>query len=141
MKFGVVRKYYSDVALGLKYSEHYDGFPTDNVPKTRLDRAFHVEAFTFNGSPQNQLDVRVDVPVTVRLFFKGYKIVNETILQATLAGESYIEKVLASETRLRHTDIRNVIFNQMFIEPYSGTNDNSVVCRMEFSTILFKGIC
>lgn len=141
MILGTVRKYFADLAAGLKFASHYDGFAIDNIPATKLERTYHVEAFSFVGAAQNQTVLDITAPVVVRLFFKGYKDVNQTILQATLAGEEYLEKVLASENRLTQQHIKNVILDQMVVEPYAASNDNSVVCRIEFSVKLFKGIC
>lgn len=141
MNFGIARKYFTDRAKDLKYKKHYDGFATDNIPSTKFDKAFHVEAFTFNTGTRDQYQIEFLVPVTVRLFFKGYRDVDETIEVATIAGENYIAAALASENRLAQQVLKNVLFDSMVVEPYASSNDNSVVCRMEFTAVLYKGNC
>lgn len=138
--FSAVRTYFSDIALELGYAKHYDGFATDNIPSTNFSKAFHVEAFQFQGSAQNTA-IDFTCPVTVRLFFKAYKDVDGGIKVATDAGENFIETALSSEKRLNDQTLRNVILDTIQIEPYATGNDNWVVCRMSFTAILFKGIC
>ena len=140
MSFVTVREFFLKMARDLKYRGHA-GFVWDNIPSTVLDKSVHVSAFQFGAGSQNQMDVPFQIPVTVRLFFKGYADEDKTISTATAAGEAYIEKVLASENRLGQPKIRNVVLDTMVVEPYATSNDNSVICRIEFTAILYKGIC
>lgn len=141
MILGLARKYFTDRALALGFRKHYDGFATDNIPGTKFNKSFHVESFRFDSNGQNQLDVQIIAPVVVRLYFKGFKDVDDGIEQATNAGEAYIEDVMASENRLTQVGIKNVRLNGISIEPYASTNDNYVVCKIELTAYLFKGIC
>lgn len=136
-----VRKYFSDRAFAMGFRKHYDGFATDNIPGTKFNKSFHIESFRFDGSGQNHLDVQIVAPVVVRLYFKGYNDVDEGIEVATNSGELYIEDVLASENRLTQAGIKNVRLNGISVEPYASTNDNYVVCKIELTAYLFKGIC
>ena len=138
--FSDVRTYFNSIALGLNYVRHNDGFAFDNIPSTKLHRSFHVEAFNFNGIVQNQLDQEIEVTVVVRLFFKAYRNVDEGIAMATDAGEAYIEVALASENRLGPV-IKNVLLESIVIEPYASSNDNAIVCVINFNVKLNKGIC
>ncbi len=136
-----VRKYFKDRALELKYTPHDSGFVTDNIPSTKINRAFHVNATQFNGQAQNQMDLVMSCPVTVRLHFKGAKNQDETIERATAEGEAYIDACLASENRLTQKKVKNVTLSGMFIEGYGLSNDHTVVARIEFNATIFKGIC
>ncbi|MGL4557484.1 MAG: hypothetical protein ACRCV5_08270 [Afipia sp.] len=136
-----VRSYFSGIAAGLGYEKHYDGFATDNIPSTRFNKTYHVSAFNFTGSGLSNGSMNLIAPVTVRLFFKAYKEVDNGIATATVAGEAFIEEALASENRLGSTALKNVVLDSIVVEPYSTGNDNWVVCRLEFRAFMFKGIC
>lgn len=136
-----VRSYFSTIASSLGYTKHYDGFATDNIPATRFEKTYHVEAFQFTGSPQNQTVVDLNGSAVVRLYFKGYQDVDTAISKATTAGYNYIRSALASENRLKQTNVKNVLLENMSVEPYASTNDNYVVCVLTFRTYLYLQIC
>lgn len=138
--FTGVRTYFQDIAVGLGYKKHYDGFNIENIPGSKFDKAFHVEAFNFTAEAQSQLDLRVACDVSVRLFFKSFAKVDDGISKATTAAEEYVGQALVASKRLTNTNLKNVILNQVVIEPYAVSNDNYVVCRMVFSATLFKEI-
>jgi len=141
MSLETARAYFSTIAEDLSYRKHYDGFAINNVPKSSLNKSYHVEAFVFNGISHNQTDLIMEATCVVRLFFKGGRDVDSTISDATIAGDAYLSDVLASDNRLTQTKIKNVILNTMTIEPYAESNDNFVVCRMDFTAIYTLGIC
>lgn len=141
MSLETARAYFSARAESQAYKKHYDGFAINNIPKSSLNKSYHVEAFVFNGITHNQTDLNIEASCVVRLFFKGGRDVDSTILDATIAGDAYLSDVLASENRLTQTKIKNVILNTMTIEPYAESNDNYVVCRMDFTAIYTLGIC
>jgi hypothetical protein len=136
-----VRSYFSTIASGLGYSKHYDGFATNNIPSSRFEKTYHVQAFEFGGSAQNQTVVDISAPVTVRLYFKGYQDVDLGISKATNAGYAFIRSALASENRLTQTNVKNVLLENMSVEPYASTNDNYIVCVLTFRTYLYLQIC
>lgn len=139
--FYAVREYFINLGKELSYKAHTDVFNFENIPSTQLDRSFHVESFTFNGLGQNQTDLTLGIPVTVRIFFKSYLQVEDGLKKATNAGEAYVTSALASENRLSDLVVKNVVLDSMVLEPYSVSNDNYVVCRMDFTATIFKGIC
>lgn len=136
-----VRAYFSTIANSLGYSKHYDGFATDNIPSTRFEKSYHVQAFNFDGSAQNQTVVDISALVTVKLYFKGYQDTDLAISKATAAGYSYIRAALASENRLTQPNVKNVLLENMAVEPYAVSNDNYVVCILNFRTYLYLQIC
>ncbi len=141
MKLRLARSYFEGLCESLGYKKHYDGFAINNLPSSKFNQAYHVSAFTFNGSTQNQ-SLDVEATVTVRLYFKAYRDVDTGIQAATDGAEAYIEEALASENRLSQLQsFKNVVLDQIQIEPYSESNDNSVVCRMEFRVFYYLGIC
>jgi hypothetical protein len=141
MSFVDVREYFSEIAGTLGFSKHYDGFATDNIPSTRFDKSYHVTAFAFDGSAQNQTVVDVSAPVTIRLYFKGFRDVDAGISLATQSGLTYLRSCLASENRLSQTNVKNVVFDGMTVEPYAATNDNYIVCVLNFRAYLYLQIC
>lgn len=142
MSLDKVRDYFTTRALDLGFKKHYDGFAFDNIGSTVLDRTFHVEAFQLQGQGQNQTDQVFRCPVTVRLFFKGYQKVDDAIKTATIQGQAFVESALSSENRLGRTDgVKNITFDLIQVEPFAQSNDNFVVCRMEFSASVILGIC
>jgi len=135
------REYFIEIAKDLGYKSHPDVFNFENIPSSNLDKSFHVESFNFNGLGHNQTDLSLGIPVTVRLFFKSYLQVEEGIKKAINSGETYFTSCLVSENRLNNTIVKNVVLDSMVVEPYSVSNDNYVVCRMDFTATIFKGIC
>lgn len=140
MSLELIRPHFEAVALEQGFQKHADGFATDNIAASKFNRAFHVEAFEFSGLGQNQTVLDVEGRVVVRLFFKGFRDVDLAIKQATMAGETYFMQALDGATRLG-AEIKNTQLNVMVIEPYATTNDNFVVCRLEFSVLVLKAIC
>jgi hypothetical protein len=136
-----VRAYFSSIAESLGYQKHYDGFAIDNIPSTRFNKSYHVEAFSFEAVSRGQMSVEIDCPVVVRLFFKGFRNVDGGISAATEAGEAFFEESMDSENSLTQQHIRLVALNSMIIEPYSDTNDNYVVCVLNLTAKIFKNIC
>ena len=139
MSFALARSYFSTIATNQGFKKHYDGFSTENIPSTVIDRAYHVEALNFTGLGNNQ-GLQVEASVTVRLYFKAFRDVDGAIEAATTAGETFVETALASENRLQSV-IKNVVFESMTLAPLGATNDNLVVCELAFSVTFIKGIC
>lgn len=139
--FYAVREYFMTLGKESGFKSHSDVFNFENIPSTQLDRSFHVESFQYNGLGQNQTDLTLSIPVTVRIFFKSYLQVEDGLKKAINAGEAFVSDALASENRLNDPVVKNVVLDAMVVEPYSVSNDNYVVCRMDFTATIFKGIC
>lgn len=136
----LARQYFQAVAFEQGFRKHYDGFATDNIPGTTFDRTFHVEAFNFQGRVLGQYSLEVRTPCVVRLFFKGFRDVDQAIETATRAGEIYYRSCLEADRKLG-AEIKNVFMDQMVVEPYAVSNDNYVVCRIEFTVLFIKAVC
>jgi hypothetical protein len=132
MSLADVKRYFTTHAKALDFKEHEDGFAWDNIPSSKLHRAFHVEALEFPVLPQNQMALEFQPTPTVRLFFKAFRNVSEGIEMATNAGQVYINRVLAPEYRLHQLSIKNIIVTRFTIEPLGDSNDNAVIARIEF---------
>jgi hypothetical protein len=141
MSLSGVRPYFVNAALSLGYRKHPDGFAFDNIAGTVFDKSFHVEAFNFPATPRNMSDLEFEIPVTVRLFFKGYRNVDEGIERAVNGAEGFIDYALKVERANVGPDIKSVQLSQIVIEPYATTNDNYVIARIELTARAYLAIC
>lgn len=130
-----VRPYFRSVCTGLGLREWRDGFNFENIPRTLLDRSFHIE--TNSGSRRgaySQQSQEIEQDCSVRVFLKGFRNPADAIDRAMALYEEILESAL-SEDRLG-CDIKNVFLNTMQILPLDPTNDNSVILEVTFTCLI-----
>jgi len=139
MSFSAVRPYFRTQLRALGFTEWTDAFNTDNIPSTRIEKAFHIE--NPDGSRRDIYDQQsqdVELGVTIRTFRKGFRDPATAVDSALADLDAILARCLASERRLG-TQIKNIVYNNHTITPLNDTNDNVAVLEINF--ICFIIIC
>ena len=138
MSLSDIRPYYRNIinALNLDFQEHEDGFAFDNIPASLLDRSYHIQLGTGLGDPLNQTDQRIEMDVTLRLFFKGFRNVSDALDSTIGVAETVIANCLKLDNRGDRTKgVVNVQLGTLSVLPYADTNDNNIIYEVVFSTV------
>jgi hypothetical protein len=141
MSINLCKSYFRNIGLQRGLQEHRNPFSWADIPSTNFDRAFHIEAVSFPGVKQNQIDLEMEIPVTVRLFIRGFSYVYENEERIKSECEAFFTLALKASNRIVQTGgIKNVRLISIFVEPFAESNDNWIVGRMEFSIKFIKPI-
>jgi hypothetical protein len=129
-----VRSYLRARSRELDLKEWKDGFNTNNIPETILNKSFQIDmSDVTQGIRRNQSDQEVSMPCTLKVFLKGYKNPADAIDSAVLIVENLVKKCCNPTTALTQGDgIKNVSFDSARYEPISDSNDNAVVATAVF---------
>lgn len=122
-------------ALG--YTEWTDGFNFQNIPRTLLDKAFHVALGPISGVSNNQDHQIVNVGFTVRLFASQTRTPKDLIDASVIRADAAILEMIKPTNRLVQASIKNVTFNSLDIEELDDSNDNGIIVRMELIASVF----
>ena len=116
------------------FYEHDDGFNADNVPTGIKTRSFFIEyQQPSNLSTEGDL-IHDQVTATVRLFFKGYRSVKDSIDSSMDTCHNI--KRRASKISNYSSTIKRVTCNSVTIEPVE-SNDNNMIVTMEFDIEMY----
>ncbi len=124
--------YFRTELNALSYKEWDDAFNFENIPENIIDRAYHIEVGTLTGGAISMSDQEVNTTITIRVFLKGYRKPIDARDDAIVRGQAIVQAVLPAADRLT-SDIKNVIFETMNIDPLDDSNDNSIIMSMEFT--------
>ena len=118
---------------GLGYREWTEAFNIENNPSTILDKSYHLEINDSTSVVINQHVLTITMPLTVRIFRKGFRD-NSAMRDEMLAEmESFVCDILLPNVRFGSA-VKNIVFNGFSLLPLDESNDTSVVLEMSFST-------
>jgi len=116
------------------FYEHLDGFNANNIPTNIKTRSFFIE-YQQPSNLSTEGDVINDqVTATVKLFFKGYRSVRDSIDSAM--DECHNIKLRASNMSNYSAVIKRCTCDSVTIEPVE-SNDNNFVVTMSFDIEMF----
>jgi len=120
---------------GLDYSEWTDTFDIENIPSTILDKSYHVEVNDGSGGVINQHVQNVSMPVTLRVFRRGFR--DPASMRDEMLGdmETIICDILLPAVRLS-SGIKNIVFDSFSLLPLDDSNENSIILEMNFTAIV-----
>lgn len=121
-------------ALG--YTEWEDAFNFENLPKGRIDRAFHVQLGAPTGGNVGQDNQEIEVPFTVRVFVSPAKNTKSNYSTAVSKTDTIIADLLKSTNRLGQAGLKNISFNTATLEPIADSNDNGVIVELTFTALV-----
>lgn len=136
MSWSNVRPYFNAILNQLEYREWVDGFATDNIPDSVLDKSYHVGLGPIDGIRQNQLDQETEFSVVLRTYHKGYRNSQEAIDTAVAEAEAIMKRLVKVEEidgRVNTAGILNVLFNEAAFDPIDASNDNAVVVTSSYT--------
>ncbi len=139
MSFNLVRSTFKTRLNTLGYQEWVDGFNFENIPSTILDGAFHIEVNPGTGGPTNQTVQPGEMPVTVRVFRRGFKNVSDAIDECVLDLENIVCDLIAPSVRLG-SGIKNIVFDGYSLNPLAESNDNAVMLEINFTNFVMLQI-
>jgi hypothetical protein len=137
MKNGDVLSYCRARLKTLGRVEHSDTFNFENVPKPRLQSAFHLELGQARGTKVSQDNQEGQTPVTVRLSFAPARATTPIRDAAIAFADSVIAEFINPKNRLTQTNsIKNVMYNTTTLEPLANSNDNGLIVNLNFTMLV-----
>ena len=139
MTLGGVRGYFRTHLDAVGLSEWRDGFNFENIPANILDRAYHIEVGTTTTGPANQMHYTFQMPITVRVFLKGFRDPSQSIDDALDLANTIYAEVLDAANRLQTAGLKDIRPTSVFPQPLQLTNDNAVILELGFIAYLIYG--
>lgn len=139
MSLTKTRQYFRDRLIELKLKEWVDAFNFENIPSNILDKSFHIENGQITGIKRNHTDQELNFPVTIRIFLKGYKTPVNAIDKSIELTENLIKNACNPVNALTQGGIKNIIFESASNRVLDPSNDNLVVCELNFRAFVIIG--
>ena len=142
MSLSQVRTYFNQeiIKVSPDRSEWRDAFNIENVPRTLLNKRYHIDTTSVASSPQSDHHVEDNFAVTVTIWKQGFNEV-ATALDELLDEAHCIRMQLINPRNVNDFagDIDRV--DSVSIEPtaFDDSNDNIVQMDMIFNVVLFFG--
>lgn len=132
------KQYFISIMDGLKFHRHKDAFNVNNIPKTKLNKGYHVGY----GGPidpvgQNQNALELNVEVVVNYYIKGKKNTDEVADKGiNYMNDIFLETFKASNRVGNSYGVKNVKLTTASLNELSDSNDNSMFGEMIFNCII-----
>lgn len=137
MSLSNVRGYFRTHFKAASFTEWKDGFNRDDIPHSVINKSFHILNPTITQVNHNQLDLSLNETVECQFVLKGYRTPADAIDDAHTEIETLLKSTLGHENRTKSTaGIKNVVLDNIDIEPYSEDNDNMVRVTMRFGVLV-----
>lgn len=130
MTLDVVRSYFRSRANEQSgWSEWTDGFNTENIPSSILDKKYHLGVPSISPSLIEQRDLTASASISIEAFFKGYRDPATCIDTAVSQTQAFIKTCLKASNRCTFI---NVSLNGLDFEALNADNDNHVKATVSF---------
>lgn len=140
MSWSLVRPYFKTHLEARSHQEWPDGFNTENIPSSLLDKSYHVDINPIVGNSQNQSDQESTLTVTVKTFYKGYRYPQEAKDVAISEAEEIMKLCVKPSNRTLTTGLLNVVFDDLDIDAIGESNDNAVVATASYSVRVLTAV-
>ncbi len=125
-------------SLGTGYKEHDDGFDRDNIPRSLLDKSYHVSiASAENIEATGQINID-RVQATLQIFYKGFRNVRSTA-EASYTKASTLRDKLTNPANFTSV-IKGCRVNSINVNPLSEDNNNSFIIDMEVEGLVVTAV-
>lgn len=127
-----VRNLFREELIGLDFVEHKDSFAFNNIPRSGIDRAFHIDLNSVSQDSRSYPAVFLTALVTIRLFRRGYL----DAVKALTDSYEFADDVIANCLEISFADqhpIKGVSLRSCTFEPLNGSDDNSILTTISFS--------
>lgn len=136
MSFSTLRPYFQErmLAVDTELREWEDAFNIENIPSSILDKSWHIQflPFSYNtGGAQTCLSF--DCPVTLSVFFKGYRNPREAVDTALIFADAIMKECTKPVQRLNQPMIKNVLPSLVNVRELDTTNDNAAILEIQFN--------
>jgi hypothetical protein len=136
MTLGDLRPFFAKLLTNLKYKEWPQAFAVDNIPANILTNSFHVAVGHISSAPAAHLVHEFKAPVTIRLFFKGYRAPNDAKDAALTQAHVILGAILKPDVRLTQEGLKDIRPGSITPVALAHTNDNSLILELVFECIL-----
>lgn len=120
----------------LGFVEWKDAFNVENIPSTRLHKAFHIQFQNVRGDSLNQSDYESTALIELKHLVKGQVDTDSSVDLALKLSEDIIVALLDPTERLNNVTIKRVFVEGFDLAPIDVTNDNSILVTMQISFLL-----
>lgn len=118
------------VVLG--YTEWDDGFNSENIPRTLLDRSFHLTLGDCSNRKNSHDNLEIDCPVSVELYRAQNRKPKDLIDTGVGIADTVMADILNAANRLTYGNgLMNVTFQTMRVIKSSDSNDNSLRVQID----------
>lgn len=121
----------------LGYTQWADPYNLD-IPNHLIDQVYHIETNNGVKITHNQLDLVYQIPVTVTVYKKGYRDVEQGYEAAITAHDAIIKALCVASSAKTQTYIKDVQPINFTLERLSESNDNIIKLSiyLNFTTII-----
>lgn len=141
MSMSNIRSYFRTRVTALGLTEWKDGFNVDNIPATVIEKKpFHMEMGAFRGVKNNINHQEVEASVTVSFLVHGHRDPAAGIDTAISRAESIVVACVKPANAVTQTNIKNVFFRSLDLEPLAGSNDNVVRGKIGFDVAVIVSL-
>jgi hypothetical protein len=137
MSIAEVKPYFRARLNSFALKEWSDPFQFANIPETMLDKSYHLQLGTVTQQAFDQQAIVLTVPLTLRVFFRGF---NKPLIaydKAALMANDIIIDVLKSENRTTQTNgIKNITLSSSEILALDISNDNSMYVEQSYNVMI-----
>ena len=126
--------YFRTVMNSLGHREWTDAFNDDDIPRTVLDRSYHIELGALANDKQNQDLIEVVQSVAVKLYVKGFRNTADGRDKSAQYMDAIIKKALEDDRRAQsYAGVKNVRLVGGDIGELSTDNDNAMRVTINFN--------
>ena len=139
MSLSAIKPWFRERLSTLNFTEHVDGFNSDNIGELNLDRAWHFRLTAIAGGPINHTDQSTESDCEIQVFFSGGRNASDAIESAIYEVEQIVKECCNIKNRTSD-GLLNVIFQRAEIDPRGDSNDNSVLVTIAFAVTVLIGV-
>ena len=122
----------------LGFIEHDDANNDENIGRTALDDSFQLELNTFTGDGENQDNLQILSPFTLKVFRNIRRDTNTSRDEGIVIMDTIIDDFIKASNRLTVTGIKTIVLDSGKIERASESNDNAFTITLEFTALVIK---
>lgn len=134
MSMDAVIPYFVDRCKALGYVEHEDALNWENIPLTKVERAFHIELGDITKTKTDMWLLTIEVPVTVRLFVKAGRDTKAARTKAIADVKKLIVECM-NPVKLGASQVKGVYFESTSIAAIDDSNDNILMTENKFTAL------
>lgn len=130
--YSEIRDYARGRLRPLGYTEWEDALNFENIPRTRLDRAFHLGSMNATTLQLNNDNSYDRVTFELSLFYKGFRSTGESMDRVQGFMDDVYKSFMEPKNRFTQRNVKNLSLQNSFIDPLP-TNDNFFRAVMNFN--------
>ena len=132
MAWNAIKPYFRTILDAQALSEWTDGFAFENIPETILDGAYHFTFGEISGDTLNHNAQESSVPITIRVFKKGYRDPATAIDEGIVLAQTIVTESMKTTKRVAQSFL-TIIFDSVSVLPIADANDNAVLLELNFT--------